>query len=109
MKHDLLPHLEKFIPVSDDLKARIDQISMPLHLVKGTYLHKPNRICATTYFIHSGLVRIYYKKGEKEVTDNFAGEGEWRTSIYSFLKNTPDNCYIQTLTTSSNRNFYRTA
>jgi CRP-like cAMP-binding protein len=100
MKHDLIHHLEKFIPVSEDLRARVDQISMPLNLVKGTYLHKPNRICDTTYFINSGLVRVYYRKGEKEITDNFAGDGEWITSIYSFLKNVPDSCYIQTLTAS---------
>ena len=45
--------------------------------------------------------KIYFvgmnEKGEKEGTDNFAAENEWITSIYSFMKNVPDNCYIQTL------------
>lgn len=50
-----------------------------------------------TYFINSGLLRVFYKKDDKEITDNFSSEGEWITSIYSFMKNVPDNCYIQTL------------
>ena len=47
--------------------------------------------------MNKGLTRIYYKKEEKEITDNFSAENEWVTSIYSFLKNTPDHFYIQTL------------
>ena len=42
-------------------------------------------------------MRIFYKKEEKEITDNFSAENEWITSIYSFMKNVPDNCYIETL------------
>ena len=36
-------------------------------------------------------------KDDKEITDNFAAENEWITSIYSFLQNVPDNFHIQTL------------
>jgi CRP-like cAMP-binding protein len=101
MADTLIQHIEKYISVADSLKTRLTEISTPHKFGKGFYLHKPNRICNTTYFIESGLVRIYYKKGEKEITDNFSGPGEWITSIYSFLKNVPDNCYIQTLCPSS--------
>jgi len=43
------------------------------------------------------LIRIYYLKNEKEITDNFSAENEWITSIYSFLQNIPDHFHIQTL------------
>jgi CRP-like cAMP-binding protein len=101
MTNHLISHIKKFIPVSEKLTTRLDEIATIETIDKGKFLHKPNRISSTTYFITSGLVRIYYKKGEKEITDNFAAEGEWITSIYSFLKNVPDNCYIQTLEKSS--------
>ena len=101
MTDSLIRHIEKYIPVSEGLSGRLAEIANPHKLEKGFFLHKPNRICVTTYFIESGVVRIYYKKGEKEITDNFSGAGEWITSIYSFLRNVPDNCYIQTLTPSS--------
>lgn len=97
MVETLIEHIKHFIPVSTDLTNRIQEISIARKVDKGSYLHKPNRICEHTYFIKSGLVRIFYKKDEKEITDNFSAEGEWITSIYSFMKNVPDNCYIKTL------------
>lgn len=42
------------------------------------------------------LIRIYYLKGDKEITDGFSAENEWITSVYSFLKNIPDYFHIQT-------------
>ena len=97
MTEKLIQHIEKFISVSETLKDRLSEISKFQRLEKRKFLHKPNKVCNYTYFINSGLVRIYYKKGDKEITDNFSAEGEWITSIYSFMQNVPDNCYIQTL------------
>jgi CRP-like cAMP-binding protein len=97
MIETLIKHINGFIPVSPELKKRMIEITTEKNIEKGIFLHKPNRVCEHTYFIKSGLVRIYYKKKDKEITDNFSAEGEWITSIYSFMKNVPDNCYIETL------------
>ena len=97
MTKNLIDHIKKFIPISEKLTQRLVEISELKIIDKGKYLHRPNRVCNQTYFINSGLLRIFYKKGEKEVTDNFSAEGEWITSIYSFMKNVPDNCYIETI------------
>jgi CRP/FNR family transcriptional regulator, anaerobic regulatory protein len=97
MIENLIQHIERFILVSGKLRNRLSEISKLQTIEKVKFLHKPNKICNYTYFINSGLVRVYYKKGDKEITDNFSAEGEWITSIYSFMKNVPDNCYIQTL------------
>lgn len=67
---------------------------------KGQFIHKPDHICSKTYFIVSGLVRIYYLKDDKEITDNFSAENDWITSIHSFLQNIPDYFYIQALETT---------
>lgn len=96
----LIQHIKAYIPVSASLRERLHNISEFKTIKKGKFLHKPGRVCHHTYFIVSGLLRVFYKKEEKEVTDNFAAEGEWITSIYSFMKNVPDNCYIETLETS---------
>lgn len=93
----LIEHLQSYIPVSEDLRARLPEIAFPLVMGKSEYLHKPGNICTQTYFIVSGLVAISYEKGEKSITDNFAAEGEWVTSIYSFMRHAPDNFYIQVL------------
>lgn len=93
----LIQHLKGYIPVSDSLRESIQKICKEINVPKGTFLHQPGKICTHTYFIHSGLLRIYYQKDDKEITDNFAAEGEWITSVYSFMRNIPDNFYIETL------------
>lgn len=94
---NLIQHIEQFIFVSDELKLRLHQISILKIIEKGNFLHKPKRLCNETYFINSGLLRIFYKKDDKEITDNFCAENEWITSIYSFMKNVPDHFYIEAL------------
>lgn len=100
MKEILIKHIKNFIPVSTELTKRLHEISTTITVVKGSFLHKPNRICENTYFIKLGLLRVFYKKGDREITDNFSAENEWITSIYSFMKNVPDNCYIEALENS---------
>jgi CRP-like cAMP-binding protein len=97
MADALTEHIKNFITVSVELVKRLQEISKFKTIDKGKFLHRPNRICEDTYFINSGLLRIFYKKDDKEITDNFAAEGEWITSIYSFMRNVPDNCYIEAL------------
>lgn len=79
------------------MAKRLESISDIEVFPKHHLLHKPKRICSYTYFINKGLARIYYKKNDKEITDNFVAENEWITSVYSFLQNIPDHFYIQTL------------
>lgn len=67
------------------------------NFVKAIFCIKPNRTCLNTYFINKGLIRCYYLRGDKEITENFSAENEWITSIYSFLQNIPDHFHIQTL------------
>lgn len=97
MIHLLLEHIEIFTSIEDDLKERIQKISSIKKISKGDFLHKPGRVCDRTYFITKGLLRTYYEKDGKEVTDNFSAEGEWITSIYSFLQNVPDRFHIQAI------------
>lgn len=93
----LINHIANLIPVSIELKNRLETIGEIQNFPKNHFLHKPNRICLNTYFINKGLIRIYYVKNEKEITDNFSAENEWITSIYSFLQNIPDHFHIETL------------
>jgi CRP-like cAMP-binding protein len=94
---NLINHITNFIPVSIELKNRLETICKTQNFSKNHFLHKPNRICLNTYFINKGLIRIYYLKNEKEITYNFSAENEWITSIYSFLQNIPDHFHIETL------------
>jgi len=100
MIDSLIKHIENFVNISDELASVLLEVAKPIAVEKGEFLHRPGKICKNTYFIHSGLLRIYYQKDDKEITDNFCAEGEWITSIYSFMRNIPDNFFIESLENS---------
>ncbi len=97
MLTSLIQHIQEYVPVSDALQQRLEEISVYKVVEEGKFLHRPHKVCENTYFINSGLMRVFYKKDDKEITDTFASEGEWITSVYSFMRNIPDHFYIQTL------------
>jgi len=49
------------------------------------------------YFIHAGLVRVYFQKDDEELTLNFHFENEFVTSFSSFLTQTPSRVAVQAL------------
>ena len=86
MTKNLIQHIERFIVVSEDLKNRLFEISKLQSLEKGKFLHKPNKVCNFTYFINSGLVRIYYKKGDKQImSDEHNPVHQWRSMGNKFI------------------------
>jgi len=49
------------------------------------------------YFIHTGLVRVYFQKEAEELTLNFHFENEFVSSFSSFLTQTPSRVAVQAL------------
>ena len=49
------------------------------------------------YFIQKGVVRIYYHKNDKEITEWIAMEEQFFLSITSFFERTPSHLIIQTI------------
>ncbi len=97
---DLIEHFKRLTKVSADLEKELISKSIPITVNKGAFLHKAASICKRTYWIRKGLLRTYYLKDGKEITDVFASEGEWITSVQSFIKDEPDQCYIQAIENS---------
>jgi len=64
---------------------------------KGEYLHNSGNICSHTYWIKKGLLRTYYLKEGREITDVFAAEGDTITSAQSFMKQEPDQYFLQAI------------
>lgn len=64
---------------------------------KGAHLHSAGNICDKTFWVMKGLLRTYYLKEGKEITDGFAAEGESLTSAKSFMTNMPDQYYLQAI------------
>lgn len=92
---DILAHFSSLTTVSPQLAGELRQ-RIHLHRVeRNSHLHQAGAICARTYWIKRGLLRLYYLKDGREVTDFFSAENQWITSAYSFMRQVPDQFYLQ--------------
>ncbi|MFK8056309.1 MAG: Crp/Fnr family transcriptional regulator [Saprospiraceae bacterium] len=57
---------------------------------KGDSVLNANNICTNSYFITKGLLRGYFFKGEKEISEYFCSVNEWANSPKSFTQQTKD-------------------
>jgi CRP-like cAMP-binding protein len=62
---------------------------------RQAFLLKAGEICKNIYFVESGLLRCYYRQGNKEISSWFAQEGECCWSAASFLHQREGIEYIQ--------------
>lgn len=67
------------------------------HFKKGTIVHHAQEVCTRSYFIEKGLLRTYFIKDDKEVSEYFSCEEEWTNSPRSFITRQPDMYYIDAL------------
>lgn len=95
---NLIQHISQLLPVSDELKHELLQITTVKELKKGDTLISKGERCNDIFFIDSGLLRgYYYNDEEKEITHWFAREGEFATSFYAFITRTASLEYIEAL------------
>ena len=94
---DFISHFSRLIHVSKELEEYLLCKAIQLKIKKGEHLHTAGNICDKTFWVKTGLLRIYYLKNGKEITDRFAAEGETITSANSFMGNKPDQYYLQAI------------
>lgn len=94
---EIFQHFKKYIQLSDTLKSELANRIVPKVFRKGELLHKADTICKHSYFIQKGLIRTYFIKEGKEVTEYFSAEDEWVNSPRSFTQQQLDIYYIDTL------------
>jgi CRP-like cAMP-binding protein len=64
---------------------------------KEHFLVREHQVCDYIFFIKKGVARIFYHKGEKEITEWIALDEQFFLSIISFFQLTPSRLIIQTL------------
>lgn len=92
-----LDFLRSIIPLSDDLKQRLDSILKVAEFKKKTLLLREGQISNHIYFIESGLIRIYYLKGDREICSGLLAEGGIALSVKSFFKRERSDEFIETI------------
>lgn len=93
----IFQHFAKYIKLSEPLKNELANRIVPQTFKKGQLVHDADRICTKSYFIQKGLMRTYFIKDGKEITEYFSAENEWINSPRSFMQQQLDIYYIDTL------------
>ena len=93
----IIEHFELYIKVSDELKMEIMKRIHVKSFKKGSLVHDANKICSHSYFIQRGILRTYFYKDAKEVSEYFCSEGEWTNSPRSFMQRKLDHYYIDAI------------
>lgn len=75
----------------------LSQILVPIKLQKGDIVLPEGEICRAMYFVDKGMVRQFYYKNGKDVTEHFSFEGRIVFCIESFLKQEPSRLIVEAL------------
>ena len=86
-----------FIPLSETLKAALIKRVKPVIFKKGELILDANKICNASYFINKGILRTYYLKDGKEISEYFSTMNEWVNSPKSFIQQQKDIYYIDAI------------
>ncbi len=97
MFNQLFALFSSIIPLSDDLKACLNDQLEVQEIAKKSFLLKEGQVCNHIYFIEKGLVRSYYVKDGVEICSWFMKEGDVIISVNSFFKRVPSLENIQCL------------
>ena len=96
-RENLFSHFSQYIRLSPALQADLaDKIAI-VHFRKGDTVHDTSRVCRESYFIRQGLLRTYYLKDGKEISEYFSAEEEWVNSPRSFMQQQLDIYSIDAL------------
>ncbi len=79
----------------------LGSILVPVKYQKGETILPEGEVCRSLYFVDKGMVRQYYYKNSKDVTEHFSFEGRIVFCIESFLTQTPSHIIIEALENST--------
>lgn len=78
----------------------LSEILVPFKYAKGDVVLPEGHICEHMYFVDKGMVRQYYYKNGRDVTEHFSYEGRIVVCIESFLKQEPSRLIVEALENS---------
>ncbi|HUH34755.1 MAG TPA: Crp/Fnr family transcriptional regulator [Moheibacter sp.] len=79
----VLDFLRTLYVVDDELEHIFNSLNTTKEFEKGDIIFKPGQYLRHIYFIESGFTRVYYHKGNKEITHCFFGQDTFCTGVES--------------------------
>ncbi|NAY91728.1 hypothetical protein GTQ34_07355 [Muricauda sp. JGD-17] len=97
----LYQHFESYIRLSKPLKSELNNRLKSKTFAKGELILDASQVCKESYFIQQGILRAYFLKDGKEVSEFFCGTNEWMNSPKSYMQQTTDIYYIDAIEETS--------
>ena len=94
---DIQTILQEDFPLSPKSMEELLSIAEISQLKKYQVLLREGEICNHWGYITKGLLRSYYRKDKKEITEYFSTEGDRFVSIESYYKRVPSHVIIEAL------------
>ena len=89
-----------YCPLTPQGIDALSTILRPMKFHKGDTILSEGTVCRALYFVEKGMVRQYYYKNSKDVTEHFSFEGRIVFCIDSFLKQEPSRLIVEALENS---------
>ena len=97
----------RFTLLTNECKLDLINSAKIFTVGKATMIVKEGQNADKLYFVINGCMRVFYQKNEKDITDWFAFENDFVSSINSFFLDIPSPHYIQTLEETSHMEISR--
>ncbi len=85
------------ILLSEEAAQKLASILIRTELKKGALFLGEGEICTQLGYVYKGMVRQFYFKNKKELTEHFASEDHIFICIESFLRQRPANLLVEAL------------
>ncbi len=89
----------KYSTMTLDELDTLESILVPRKFAKGEMILSEGEICKDIYYIEKGLIRQFYFKNDKEVTEHIGSDGEIFMCIESLFKEEPAHLQVESLET----------
>jgi CRP-like cAMP-binding protein len=93
----LITYLQNIQPLSPESIQALNGACSTVKIRKGKDLQSIGQTCRTIYFLEKGCARIYYFKGDTDVTEYFAFENSLIARVESLFTGKPSRKGIQIL------------
>jgi CRP-like cAMP-binding protein len=93
----LVQLIHQVSPLSAAAQTALEEAVQFQHLPKNTELLKIGQISQRLYYIQQGLARVYYYKGDVDITDYFAIDQQFIGAVRSLFSGVPSSKGIQLL------------
>lgn len=89
-----------YCPLTPSGVDQLASILVPMKFQKGNTILPEGKVCTALYYVERGMVRQYYYKNKRDVTEHFSFEGRIVFCIESYLKQEPSRLIVEALENS---------